>query len=56
MLVQMFRRINKRAITVDYILIDNWFTSISLDKKLKAINKKRILFYQQTPVFLSLKP
>jgi hypothetical protein len=40
MLVQMFRRINKRAITIDYILIDSWFTSISLVKKLKAINEK----------------
>lgn len=39
-LVQMFRRINHRAITVNYILIDSWFTSMSLVKKLKGVNEK----------------
>ena len=38
-LVQMFRRINQRKISVDYILFDSWFTSMSLIKKLLLINK-----------------
>ncbi|AJA69231.1 Transposase [Myroides sp. A21] len=36
-LVQMFSRVIKRKITVDYILTDTWFTSISLLKKLRSI-------------------
>ncbi len=39
MVVQMFRRINQRKITVDYILFDSWFTSMGLIKKLMSINK-----------------
>ena len=39
MVIQMFRRINHRKITVDYILFDSWFTSIGLIKKLLSINK-----------------
>ena len=33
----MFSRVIKRKITVDYILTDTWFTSISLLKKLRSI-------------------
>ncbi len=39
MLISMFSRICKRNIVVDYILIDSWFTSISLIKKIRSINK-----------------
>ena len=39
MLIKMFSRICKRNIKVDYVLIDSWFTSISLIKKIRAINK-----------------
>ncbi|MCF6357234.1 MAG: transposase [Draconibacterium sp.] len=39
-IVQMFRRINQRKIEVDYILIDSWFTTMSLISKLLKINKK----------------
>ena len=38
MLISMFARIYKRNIAVDYILIDTWFTSIGLIKKLLKIN------------------
>ncbi|MDA3907222.1 MAG: transposase [Bacteroidales bacterium] len=37
--IQMFRRINQRKISVDYILFDSWFTSMSLIKKFLSINK-----------------
>jgi len=37
-LVQMFSRVVKRKIPVDYILMDTWFTSISLLKKLRNIS------------------
>ncbi len=37
--VQMFKRINQRKIAVDYILIDSWFTTITLIKKFKSVNK-----------------
>ena len=37
-LVQMFKRINQRKIKVDYILIDSWFTNISLINKLREVN------------------
>jgi hypothetical protein len=37
LLVQMFSRVVKRKIPVDYILIDTWFTSVSLLKKLRSI-------------------
>ncbi len=37
-LISMFSRICKRKITVDYILIDTWFTSIGLIKKIRNIN------------------
>jgi hypothetical protein len=36
-LVQMFSRVVKRKIPVDYILMDTWFTSIGLIKKLLNI-------------------
>lgn len=36
-LVQMFSRVVKRKIPVDYILMDTWFTSIGLIKKLRKI-------------------
>lgn len=38
-LVQMFSRIVKRKITIDYVLMDTWFTSVSLLKKLRSISK-----------------
>ena len=37
LLVQMFSRVVKRKIPVDYILIDTWFTSVGLLKKLRSI-------------------
>lgn len=37
-IVDMFKRINQRRIHVDYILIDSWFTSISLIKSLLKVN------------------
>jgi len=37
LLVQMFSRVVKRKIPVDYILIDSWFTSVGLLKKLRSI-------------------
>lgn len=39
-IIQMFKRINQRKIKVDYILIDSWFTTISLIKKLQSVNEK----------------
>lgn len=39
MVVQMFRRINQRKISVDYILFDSWFTSMALIKKFLSVNK-----------------
>ncbi|MCP4269951.1 MAG: transposase [Candidatus Brocadiaceae bacterium] len=38
MLISMFSRICKRKIIVDYILIDTWFTSVGLIKKILKIN------------------
>jgi len=38
-IIQMFKRINQRQISVDYILIDSWFTSITLINKLLTVNK-----------------
>ena len=38
-LIEMFRRINKRKIQIDYILFDSWFTTMSLILKLKKVNK-----------------
>jgi len=38
MIIQMFRRVNKRMIPVDYILMDSWFTSMSVIKKLISVN------------------
>jgi len=44
LLVQMFSRVVKRKIPVDYILMDSWFTSVSLLKKLRGIcNSTHIL-------------
>jgi len=37
-LVQMFKRVNQRRIEVNYILIDSWFTTISLINKLQNVN------------------
>ena len=37
LLVQMFKRVVKRKIPVDYILMDSWFTSVGLLKKLRDI-------------------
>lgn len=39
MVVNMFKRINKRKIHVDYILFDSWFTSMKLIKELCSVNK-----------------
>ena len=39
-IIQMFKRINQRKIDVDYILIDSWFTTMSLIYKLLKVNKK----------------
>ena len=36
LLVQMFSRLVKRKVPIDYILIDSWFTSVSLLKKLRS--------------------
>jgi len=38
LLLQMFSRVVKRKIPVDYILIDTWFTSIKLLTKLRSIS------------------
>lgn len=40
MLIDMFKRINQRKIEVDYVLMDSWFTSISLIKRILKVNKK----------------
>lgn len=40
MLVDMFKRIKQRRIGVDYILMDSWFTSMSLINKLLRVDKK----------------
>ena len=37
LVVQMFSRVVKRKIPVDFILIDTWFTSVGLLKKLQSI-------------------
>jgi len=37
-IVQMFKRVNQRKISVDYILIDSWFTTITLLNKLIRVN------------------
>lgn len=36
LLLQMFSRLVKRKVPIDYILIDSWFTSVSLLKKLRS--------------------
>ncbi len=38
-ILEMFKRINRRKISVEYILMDSWFTNISLIKKLLFVNK-----------------
>ena len=38
-IIQMFKRINQRKIHVDYILIDSWFTTITLISKFLKVNK-----------------
>jgi len=38
-IIQMFKRVNQRKIEVNYILIDSWFTTISLINKLLSVNK-----------------
>lgn len=40
MVVAMFKRVNKRKIKVDYILLDSWFTTMSLINKLSRVNKE----------------
>ena len=40
MVVAMFKRVNKRKIEVDYILLDTWFTTMSLINKLSRINNE----------------
>jgi len=40
MVVNMFKRINKRKIQIDYILFDSWFTSMKLIKELRTVNSK----------------
>ncbi len=37
-IIQMFKRINQRKINVDYILIDSWFTTMTLISKLLKVN------------------
>jgi hypothetical protein len=39
MIVNMFKRINKRNIVIDYILFDSWFTSMKLIKALRTVNE-----------------
>ncbi len=39
MIVDMFKRIKKRVIKVDYILIDSWFTTISLISNFRKTDK-----------------
>ena len=39
-IVQMFKRINQRKIDVDYILMDSWFTTMTLISKLLTVNNK----------------
>lgn len=38
LIIDMYKRINQRKITVDYILIDSWFTTVSLINKLLKVN------------------
>lgn len=38
MVIDMYKRINKRKIDVEYILLDSWFTSMNLIKKLLKVN------------------
>ncbi len=39
-LIQMFKRVNQRKVPVDFILIDSWFTTITLLNKLMKVNEK----------------
>lgn len=39
-IVQMFKRINQRKIDVDYILMDSWFTTMTLISKLLKVNNR----------------
>jgi hypothetical protein len=38
LIIDMYKRINQRKINVDYILMDSWFTTVSLIEKLLKIN------------------
>ena len=38
LIIDMYKRINQRKINVDYILMDSWFTTMSLIKRLKKVN------------------
>ena len=40
MVVDMFKRVNQRKIEVDYILVDSWFTTISLVTKFLSVDKR----------------
>ena len=37
-MIQIFKRICKRKIRIDYILMDSWFTSLSVVKQLKSVD------------------
>ena len=39
MIVKMFKRVNQRKISVNYILMDSWFTTITLISELLSVNK-----------------
>ena len=39
-IIQMFKRVNQRKIPVEYILIDSWFTTITLLNKLVKVNSR----------------
>jgi len=38
-IIQMFKRINQRKIQVDYILMDSWFTTMTIISELLKVNK-----------------
>jgi len=38
-IIQMFKRINQRQILVNYILIDSWFTTMTLISRLRKVNE-----------------
>jgi len=40
MVVDLFKRVNQRKIEVDHILLDSWFTTISLINEYLSVNKR----------------